>query len=516
MLTEESAAGAGPTEARRRWLHALLAPIGPLPGTVVVAGVAFGLALRVAILHSTVGALDSDEAIVGLMARQFASGHYNAFYWGQAYGGTIEVALAAIGFKLFGASAVVLKTVPMLLSAVAAILVWRVGRRVTGPGPAALAGLLVWIWPANYLWWSIKARGFYEATLCLGLAVLLISLRIGQHARRLPWLDWVGLGLVAGLGWWQSPQIAYFLLPAAVWLLWTVRAAAWRAIVAIPPAAIGAAPWLVANLASNFASLSPPPSPVKGGYLDHLSVLVREGLPMTFGLKVIYTSRWVPPVDAMAAAYVVIVAVVVAGCAKRWPGGWLVVAMLAAFPFLHALLSLASTVAEGRYTLFVLPALALALAHRADRRLSAVVLTGSCVAITVAGALALHGNTSPYFSGRRVPASFTSLERALEAHGTTAVWSNYWVAYRLTFETDGRVLAAPVTNGRDPALTSLVRAAIPAAGHVFLTGTREDMAFRRGLIARHIHFASYTVADEWTVYLPTTPVGPTAIARAEP
>ena len=357
MLTDgRPAAGAAPADAPRRWRDAFLAPWGSVPATIAVALILGGLALRIALMHSSVGALDSDEAIVGLMARRFASGHVNAFYWGQAYGGTIEVGLAAALFKVFGASTVALKSVPLILSGVAAILVWRVGRRVTTPGAAVLGGLLVWVWPANYLWWSIKARGFYEATLCLGLALVLVALRIGQDDRRGHWLDWALLGLIGGLGWWQSPQIGYFAAPAAVWLLWRKRRASWRVVVAIPGALAGASPWLVANLASNFASLSPPSSPVKGTYVDHLTVLVREGLPMTFGLKVLYSSRWVNPVEVTAVAYAVLVAVVVAGCAKRWPGGWVIVALVVTFPFLHALLSLASTVAEGRYTLFLLPA----------------------------------------------------------------------------------------------------------------------------------------------------------------
>src|SRR3546814_17245096 len=51
---------------------------------------------------------DSDEAIVGLMARSFLEGEWRAFYWGQHYGGTLETALVALA----GASTTALKLVP--------------------------------------------------------------------------------------------------------------------------------------------------------------------------------------------------------------------------------------------------------------------------------------------------------------------------------------------------------------------------------------------------------------------
>src|SRR3712207_7162559 len=38
------------------------------------------------------GQLDSDEAVVGLMARRFLDGDFEAFYWGQHYAGTQETA----------------------------------------------------------------------------------------------------------------------------------------------------------------------------------------------------------------------------------------------------------------------------------------------------------------------------------------------------------------------------------------------------------------------------------------
>jgi hypothetical protein len=243
---------------------------------------------------------------------------------------------------------------------------------------------------------------------------------------------------------------------------------------------------------------------------------VREGLPMTFGLKVVYTSRWVDPVVVTGTLYVVAIAAVIIGCVRPWKGGGLVVVALAAFPLLHAVLPFAGTVAEGRYTLFVLPLVALALANAAGRRAALAVLLACCLAVTLIGLRALEGNTTPYFSSRRVPTSFVSLERALAEHGTTRLWSNYWVAYRLTFETHERVIAAAVVNDRYPPFARDVASADPPAAHVFLTGTRDDVAFRAGLLARRIGYRLYQAGSQWTVYLPDRAVGPRAIPGSYP
>lgn len=481
-------------------------PVGAVAAALLVVA---GLAVRVAVMRSGIGALDADEAVVGLMARQAAAGHFRAFYWGQTYGGTLEVGLVALAFRVFGESTAALKTVPLVLYGGAAALVWRIGRRVTGAVPAAVAGLLVWIWPANYLWWSVKARGFYEATLCLSLAVVLVGLRIGLDPGRPRWADWAALGVLGGLGWWQSPQVALAAVPVAAWLLWSLRQRAWRAVAALPGFALGSLPWWVANIGSGFASLTPPRSPVKGGYLSHLAVFAHESLPMTLGLRVVYGHRWVRPPAVSIAWLVLAVALVAAGCCRRWPGGRVVVLLLVAYPLLNALLTLSGTVAEGRYTLFLLPWIALCLAHGASGRWwAAALLLLAAAVVTSSGVGDLRGRTSPFFSGRQLPASLAPLERALAAHGTSRIWSTYWVAYRVTFETGGRVMGAPATADRYPAYTRLVATADPPAAHVFITGTHDDLAFRDGLLARRIPFRSYTAGGEWTVYQPAVPVGP--------
>ena len=55
-------------------------------------------------MTSRLGAIDSDEAITGLMARHLLDGEFRAFMWRLAYQGTIATYPIALSFKLFGTS----------------------------------------------------------------------------------------------------------------------------------------------------------------------------------------------------------------------------------------------------------------------------------------------------------------------------------------------------------------------------------------------------------------------------
>ncbi len=81
-------------------------------GIVVVA--LAGIAMRVWVLHTDAGVLDSDEGVPGLMARHFLDGHFSTFYWGQQYGGSLEVLLDAIAVFIGGSTRLALKAPPLL------------------------------------------------------------------------------------------------------------------------------------------------------------------------------------------------------------------------------------------------------------------------------------------------------------------------------------------------------------------------------------------------------------------
>ena len=199
------------------------------------------MVLRLVIHASSLGALDADEAVWGLMSRHVLDGDVSAFYWGQGYGGTLEVLLGAPIVAVSG-SVWAIRVIPALLTAAAAILVWRVGRRTIGEPAATVAGAIFWVWPAYLVWKSTRAHGFYGSGLVLGILILLLVLRL---AERRSLRDTALLGLTIGVAAWQTPQVVPIVLPALAWLTFR-RRSVWRdAWAALPLVLVGALPSLL-------------------------------------------------------------------------------------------------------------------------------------------------------------------------------------------------------------------------------------------------------------------------------
>ena len=198
-MTETMAAPTGAAGVPQPEEPAPTAPVATwLVRAVVAAAVAFGVALRLWFLFHV--PVNSDEAIVGLMARGIEHGHFVAFYWGQPYGGG-EPYVVALLFALFGQSALALALTPVLLWAVSSVLVWRIVRRlVATPELALLAGALAWVGPDVALSNSTLEYGFRGVTLVCGLTALLMSLRVldGRSPGSMPVRPRIGRRASAG------------------------------------------------------------------------------------------------------------------------------------------------------------------------------------------------------------------------------------------------------------------------------------------------------------------------------
>ena len=105
---------------------------------IVAVLVVIGFAIRIWIMTGRLGAIDSDEAITGLMARHLLDGEFRAFFWRLAYSGTIVTYPIALSFKLFGSSRFTLELPYLLMSAGATVCIWRIGLRfMTRSGPSS-------------------------------------------------------------------------------------------------------------------------------------------------------------------------------------------------------------------------------------------------------------------------------------------------------------------------------------------------------------------------------------------
>ncbi len=456
----------------------------------VALAIAVGCALRGWLLFHH--GISSDEAVIGLMARQILHGHLYAFNWGQPYGGVEPYVVAAV-FAVAGQSGLTLAITPVLLSVIAAVLFWRVARRlVRDPALAALGAALFWAAPLAVIYQSTIEDGYRGVVMVCGMATLLLCLRIldGHHR----FADLAGLGLFAGLGWWSLPEVVYFFLPAGLILLGAVVSAreigglgwAKRGAVTVVAFCLGALPWIWENVRSGFASLNAKMfpganTPLNPGYGGRLKIFFHDSLPLQLDLRRIDSGVWiVGPAGTGISHRVILIAVIVvvllvvaaalAACVLRRDRAVAIAVGVIAFPFLVAAQPGSWFWQDGRYAIALEALLALALvagaeelgrrlgapvailgdrwrrimttrrAPRVPRALMATVLAGSIVLSLLAFGKSFGLGFASFFNGWGDPDQLTHATIAsLERQGIRTGFADYWVAYKLDFLSGDRL-----------------------------------------------------------------------------
>ena len=476
----------------RPHIHALSRTGGPGAGvsagwapTIVLAAVAVvvGTVIRAWLLfHQPV---TSDEAVAGLISHQILHGHTYAFFWGQPFGGVEPYVVAAV-FAALGQSSLTLGLAPVLLSALAAVLVWRVALRLVGSARVALlAGALAWAAPFPVVFTSTIEGGYRGVTLACGLAVLLISLRILDGKFRVA--EFVALGVIAGVGWWSLPEIAYFLVPAGLVLVGALVQSSRAGDLARWPGRIGAAavafgvgalPWWWTNIGSGFASLDTSKfpgsaTPLNPGYGGRLRIFFRFTLPLYADLRRLNTGVWLFGGSgssfhrvAVALAVVLVVVVVVGALVLCFLRGGRCIALgvaLVLYPFFVALQPGTWYWQDGRYAVYLGPLLVLVLAAactelaarvRTRRRVPGLSLMGAVVVLSlVFSVVSFHQSFSvtPHtlVANWATPdAAATATATELEAEGVRTGYADYWVAYKLDFLSRGNL--SMTVAGTDP------------------------------------------------------------------
>ena len=418
-----------------------------ISGALVAAGLAIGIALRIWVLLSSQGALDADEAVWGLMARHILHGQLPTFFWGQTYGGTQETFVTAALFWIFGASTTALRVTPIFCWAAATVLLWRVARRLLGEQQARFAAALFWMSPVFFVWKSTRAHGFYGAGLVFGLWSILAALRLRE---RVSVRDLASLGLALGLGWWATPEIAILGLPAVAWLVWTKPAVLRGAPVAAVAFLLGGLPWWLYNIRHDWPSLHAHNGGGGSSALGHLHNLASSTLPTALGLRLPFSLSWLPDIEIGVALYALALGGFIWLLVRRPPG--LVLPLLAAvvFPILYAASPYASLESEPRYLTLLVPVFALLAAYTAGSPPRALAVFLGAGAFSIAGLALMDARNlaAQRVGGVALPADFHPLLSTLEEHHASRVWATYWVAYRVTFESDERIVAAEPGSSR--------------------------------------------------------------------
>ncbi len=317
------------------------------------------LIARAVLLASNAVSFHSDEAVVALMARHILQGERPVFFYGQAYMGSLDAWLVAVGFQLFGESVLTIRIVQallyLLIVATGYLFAWRITHK---PIIAAVTGLILALPPVLFALYTTATLGGYNEMLLCGNLVLLFGYEVaGVHRRS--WWRWAALGLAAGIGWWANGLIIAFALPVGLFILWqfvrrvtpppsppriqggeqtespNLPTPLWRRsgaggegvalVIGILVAAVffvlGSAPWWSFNFANDFAPLrfylvggergefagtDIPPLP----FPERILGLIFLGLPAVFGLRFPWSPAYVLPVLGVGVLLIYLLALV--------------------------------------------------------------------------------------------------------------------------------------------------------------------------------------------------------------
>ena len=204
--------------------------------------------------------LDPDAGVVALMARHMAEGtDFPVFFYGQPYMGSLEPAVSALFFLIFGASELALCMGTALIGLCVLPVVYFWARDAAGrwAGLAALAFLA--IGPAGYFPYMSVPRGGYALIVLSAALVLWLSVRILSREWMRESADWrlyAALGLAAGAGWWTSALASASLATAGLLFLCIMRRrlASWRVLIAGLAFFAGSAPFWIWNIRHDWAS----------------------------------------------------------------------------------------------------------------------------------------------------------------------------------------------------------------------------------------------------------------------
>ncbi|MFO7323761.1 MAG: hypothetical protein DIU68_018690, partial [Chloroflexota bacterium] len=154
---------------------------------------------RILLLATDSVSFHSDEAVVALMARHILQGERPVFFYGQAYMGSLDAWLVAIGFRLLGEGVGTIRVVQSVLYlfvvATGFAAAWVLsGRRLV----ALTTGLTLAVPPVVVALYTTATLGGYNETLVFGNVLVILGYQVTHGAAR-SWWRWLALGVIAGL-----------------------------------------------------------------------------------------------------------------------------------------------------------------------------------------------------------------------------------------------------------------------------------------------------------------------------
>lgn len=429
------------------------------------AALLLGIAVKVALLATHSVPFNSDEAVLGLMARHIHAGARPVFFYGQAYMGSLDAYLVAGAFRVLGEGVAAIRAVQVGLYAGFILTLWLLARRLFHARAANYAALAASIPPVVVTTYTTATLGGYGETLLFGNLILLAGYEVVFGKWQARAAGWLALGFVGGLAFWTLGMAGVYLLPVALaGALRFRRARVPLYLLAGLAFLAGSAPWWVYNFSHGWAALQvltlgagDLPAPTTAG--DRLLGLLLLGLPAVIGVRFPWEAGFAPPLLLFGGIvlFIGVTLFMIETFRRRLApfaegSGRLLSFFIAGFVLVFVG-SRFGVDATGRYLLPLYVPFALAVGCAAAGRgdaapaiwrvilLAALALNG---AQTWRAAAAVDKITTQFDPVTRFDNSHdAALIAFLRAEGELTGYSNYWVTYRLAFLSGEEIIYAP-------------------------------------------------------------------------
>ena len=438
--------------------------------------------VKIALLVANLVPFNSDEAIVGLMARHILQGERPIFFYGQAYMGSLDAFLIAGFFNVFGQEVWVIRFVQTTLYLLTIILAASISTTIYSSRKAGVfTALILSLPPVNTTLYTTASLGGYGEAVLIGCLVLLITIKyirvdIFTKTTLLQSILWVGfLGFLTGLGFWANALSAIFSISCIGYLFILLfqsrnkiklRKRSGLFLAALFGIGVGLFPWwmaafqlgfkgLIGELLGNAVAIEAGSWLVKVGL--HLANLLILGIPAMLGMRPPWEVRWLglPLLPFILVIWGMVLFQFIRNIqneSETRAGKWLIVAITVTFLFGFLFTSFGVD-PSGRYFLPIYILLAI-LAGGEIGRISLLLLPQ----IAILSLLLIFQGWGNLDCALRNPPGFTTqfdlataidhredsrLIEYLTEKGINRGYSTYWGAYPLAFLSQEKILLAP-------------------------------------------------------------------------
>jgi hypothetical protein len=403
--------------------------------------------------------VDGDTAIIGLMAKHPLA---SATMWGQPYGSPIDAWLAAPFLAVLGRTGTALRIFYFVLGLLLVPLAARLARELDER--AAVPAALLMAAPSPYLLLlSALPPPFYSTVLVFCALLLILTIRLGArleegHPSALLLAAW---GALAGLCVWTHLMSAAVVACAGLYLALRARPV-FRLWPAVGGALVTSAPVWWRMLRESDALRIVSVSGRQEGTLDHLrELLPRLHRPLggLLGTHVpvvpddSYATVYAPTAFAVLAVIIYVGLLFLGAKASRLRGpvGLLITTaalVIIVFPFPLRANADAIRFLTPAYLPIVAVATWAALHWGGPRQALIAALSLSALHLTVGTQLLAQWRTADRAAHPFFLVDLAPIRTELEARNIRRAYASYGVAYRLTFETNERIIASQPWNER--------------------------------------------------------------------